>query len=1098
MAVQIPKFSFPVPSDKNGKAFSSAEDLLKRMEEESTGLYLVGRQGMWHGGIHFTDKTVPWCALSSNSDQEKNYRAEPYKGEQFIRCMADGEIVAWRVSKDYESDAIAWQGEKLHQSSSFVLVKHRIQPVEAEDSGLDFYTLYMHLSPFSVYGSTGNAGERKVKSAQRYYLSEEDTRACKRAGMLDAGAVVTLSDNIITRARDRRQFTQVLLTTATKRDVGDPLPAGTRVWTVSDRGALVASQTVPTPPWWSKCTPAYTTQPAGVVQCTSRTDWSVYLSKEDVLARNKSASLSAGFPLSYEPGNEEQQMVRPAREPVKTNSDQEHTFSLVTLGRNVGKLKKGDRVWVASDGDSLTPVAAGNGSGEPKFESVEIPPAPIAIKAGEGVGHMGFYELPQENGKTSRYQVHIECLSAGDVEKFLSNPEHVNEKEADLKDFISYPEGAPLYVKENDGTWKDTSRKTRTPGILTRTKVPTEPPGSSNETVKYYQIRNENGWVKAESVTLVSRYTLNKLGFLALDREAGSFDLIDGIHQPDNVVQGILEQLYKAAKAETRTQYMLNQYNYKRLLELIDSNHDGHYSQEEYLLAVHNASYREHLYRIVAKHDSEWYSGKDDPLWQAYLETLNDIPDWKTYTEAYIEKMKWMKGVSGLASKVWHMHPIIFLSAIKAEVDCAKLIWGEVVNQRLGLKKACEFRRKVLDICTELWGEENRIEYANALMACMAVETSRLFTSSVVKLMPRYGDDGNVLINKKGRIVKEYRPLTKDELIGNPSLSKRNAVGLIQFTKPAVDQINITHERSVSKQELALMDEIEQLDYVKLYFTSNKKLFDKIKNSDDIYMYIFCPAGVGQDDDFALYSRQKDIDEGVNYYSANSSLDSSLNGNSGNNDGVIQRRELLNRFNKLKSEGDKLVNNCDCNNSITANTISLTKEPSGVQWVNRYPTSRALSDLLPTFSTSVSNFIRAIENAGGNVSISATYRPEQRAYLMHYAWKIAREGMSPSVVPEKTGVNIDWTHNGNNNAAIAAARNMVAAYSIVYSPALTSRHTQRRAIDMNITNIISKTVRSADGVNVLISSMSSLHRVGLTYGVHKLISDPPHWSDDGR
>jgi hypothetical protein len=49
---------------------------------------------------------------------------------------------------------------------------------------------------------------------------------------------------------------------------------------------------------------------------------------------------------------------------------------------------------------------------------------------------------------------------------------------------------------------------------------------------------------------------------------------------------------------------------------------------------------------------------------------------------------------------------------------------------------------------------------------------------------------------------------------------------------------------------------------------------------------------------------KKDKDEGVNYYQANHSLDSTEHGNAGNNDGIIQRRELLTRLNKLKEEGN--------------------------------------------------------------------------------------------------------------------------------------------------------------------------------------------------
>ncbi|MGK8935686.1 glycoside hydrolase family 19 protein [Pluralibacter gergoviae] len=651
MSAKLPKISFPVPSNKNGHAFPSAEALLSAIAGESTGLYLVGSQGMWHGGIHITDATIPWCALSSDGAEERAYCREPYQGEQFIRCMVDGEIVAWRISKDYESNAIAWRDGTLHQSSSFVLVRHYVQPGETAASGLVFYTLYMNLAPFSVYGSGNSPAERKVVGNQRYYLSGEDARSGRQAGTLKKDTVVTLSDNVITRASDNRQFTEVII----KSSAGEALPAGTRVWTVSDRGALAALRAVRTPPWWDKCSPAYAARPEGVVHCAARADWSVYLSAEDVLARKGAGILTAGFPLTYEPAA--QKTVRPG----KDASDETRTFSLATLGRDCGRLKKGDRVWVVSDGDSLTPVAQAGGA--PVFDAVVNAGPAVPVSAGDGLGHMGFYQVPLENGKASRYQVHIECLSAGDVERFLSNPEHAGEQSPA---FIRYPKGAALYLKNSNGEWKDTGRQTRAPGVLTRAKVPVEN-GSDGKPARY-QVRPEGGWLQAGSVEPVSQYALDKLGFLALNRAAGSFDLIDGIHQPDNVVKGILEQLYAAAKAETRTQYMLNQYNYQRLLEAIDQNRDGHYAYEEYVRAVHVTSYRDHLYRIVAKHDSEWYTGKDDPLWQAYLETLKNVPHWKMYTEAFIEKMKWMKEVPGLAPKVWHMHPVVFLDALDAPV----------------------------------------------------------------------------------------------------------------------------------------------------------------------------------------------------------------------------------------------------------------------------------------------------------------------------------------------------------------------------------------------------------------------------------------------
>ena len=543
-----------------------------------------------------------------------------------------------------------------------------------EESGLTFFTLYMNLAPYAAYQQQGNLSDRKVAGVQRYYTSAEDVQAEHEAGKLDKDTLVTLSDAIVTRSRDRRQFTEVTIVSETKNTAGDTLVAGTKVWTVSDRGSLKALASAPVPSWWAKCTSAYTTQPEGVVKCTSRTDWAYYLSQEDVLHYKKAGRLAAGFPLSYEPGNTAQQVIRPGKEPDKAS----RTFSLVTLGRDKDTLKKGDRVWVVSDGDSLTPVTVAASGNEPVFNDVYVPSAPVPVSAGDSLGHMGFYQLPEENGKRSRYQVHIECLSMDDMEKFITNPGHAGE---DAPVYLTWQKDALLSDKGDTGITAG-SRKTKAPGILTLAKVPGVDaegnPLTSNKDAAWYQIRPEGGWLPADSVKKVSQYALGELGFVTLNKAPESFDLIDGIKQPNNVVKGILEQLYKAAQDETRTTHALNKYNYKRLLELIDINQDGYYQEQEYLQAVHNISYRDRLYRVIAKHASEWYYGKDAPLWKTYLDTLTrDAPLWKTYLETFLDKMTWMKTVSekgvALGSEPWHMHPVVFLEAIRIKERCREL-----------------------------------------------------------------------------------------------------------------------------------------------------------------------------------------------------------------------------------------------------------------------------------------------------------------------------------------------------------------------------------------------------------------------------------------
>lgn len=178
-------------------------------------------------------------------------------------------------------------------------------------------------------------------------------------------------------------------------------------------------------------------------------------------------------------------------------------------------------------------------------------------------------------------------------------------------------------------------------------------------------------------------------------------------------------------------------------------------------------------------------------------------------------------------------------------------------------------------------------------------------------------------------------------------------------------------------------------------------------------------------------------------------------------------------------------------------------EVSGLPWVARFPTSKSLSDLTATFSSAVSRFIAAITAAGGSATISATYRPPERAYLMHYAWAIAKEGAAPTSVEAMAGVNIDWAHldasgKSDQAAAVTAAAAMVNGYGMAHSAVLVSRHTQRRAIDMTISGIVGKSVNDANGNAVAIKSLKDLNAVGKSYGVVKLASDPPHWSDDGH
>lgn len=153
-------------------------------------------------------------------------------------------------------------------------------------------------------------------------------------------------------------------------------------------------------------------------------------------------------------------------------------------------------------------------------------------------------------------------------------------------------------------------------------------------------------------------------------------------------------------------------------------------------------------------------------------------------------------------------------------------------------------------------------------------------------------------------------------------------------------------------------------------------------------------------------------------------------------------------------------------------------EPAGRAWCERFPTERTTAGLVLPFRRYVQNFITHLERrCGCTVEINATRRPEQRAWLMHHAWRITREGLDPAEVPARDDIAIAWTREG--------AAEMVEVYGLVARPSLTSRHITGQAIDME--------------VHGWTRGRPALERLGKAYGVVPLgASDPVHWSTDGR
>lgn len=162
------------------------------------------------------------------------------------------------------------------------------------------------------------------------------------------------------------------------------------------------------------------------------------------------------------------------------------------------------------------------------------------------------------------------------------------------------------------------------------------------------------------------------------------------------------------------------------------------------------------------------------------------------------------------------------------------LAWGAVVTG--------PFKAKVMAVAEDLQFDPN------FLMAAMAFETGETFSPAI------------------------------------KNAAGSGATGLIQFMPATAKRLGTTTD------ELAKMSAIDQLDYVKKYFSPYR---GKLKTVADVYMAILWPKAVGQPDDFVLFHKEQG-----KVYDQNKGLDV-------DRDGKITKQEAAEKVQKKLEKGSK-------------------------------------------------------------------------------------------------------------------------------------------------------------------------------------------------
>ena len=108
---KIRKLVYPFQqTDAQGKTteIDDSKTYFEALARASDGFYPIGANGQWHGGIHFDAQTKQTLAQ-----------------DQGIRCIGEGEVVAYQVDSKYPTTS--YSTGKAKYSRGFVLVRHRLE-----------------------------------------------------------------------------------------------------------------------------------------------------------------------------------------------------------------------------------------------------------------------------------------------------------------------------------------------------------------------------------------------------------------------------------------------------------------------------------------------------------------------------------------------------------------------------------------------------------------------------------------------------------------------------------------------------------------------------------------------------------------------------------------------------------------------------------------------------------------------------------------------------------------------------------------------------------------------------------------------------------
>lgn len=624
-----PLMNFQYPFRKaDGKQFTDAEEIYKVLEGETSGHYLLGSNKFWHGGIHITNSSAPQCVLN-----------EP------VRCMADGEVVAYRLNEDYLESTFGDNEKKLKYSNSFCLVRHEYKSAPNAEEGvnkgkqnkLKFYSLYMHLLPHV-----------------RYPLAPEETPAKKVTMKVgDFNAYPTVPTPGVVSQADGKLVNGTQLEILETADSGELTYAKGKILSGSVKKGSAKTRGVGDAVWF-----AYLKNGEPYKNTANTQIWKEQLLPERLRPNywqgKVKAKLVKRLPLYDAPTNPTN--GQPAGSPKGTL--QLNVGSVIEFdSKAVLNLTVGNQTLRMAACTLMSGALWGNGVVPPTFwacvenvlpnkyvswetvapsEFDSVVATSTGIKAGDPIGYLGQTEnLTSEQGTSdSKFQVHVEIFTAeAEVIDFLKNLAGLKTG----KQYLQLPTGTELKkVAPATGT---------TPLKLDHTVDLVKAPVIKVGTEDWYNVsvtddgQPVSGLVKKAGAKIITQHDWEKLGFQIVEETNAT---ADGFLDPEDMPQF-----------------------FKDLFAKIDTNYDGQVDSAELANALKNAETRSRWSKLIAHHPTEWKDKADSAKWSKLDQLLDTSPKTLRHEKERISKyVFWdeLTGKSAISSSlIWHFHPIALI-----------------------------------------------------------------------------------------------------------------------------------------------------------------------------------------------------------------------------------------------------------------------------------------------------------------------------------------------------------------------------------------------------------------------------------------------------